>query len=129
MENATATVLNPVADVVDYLMLTGKFGAVLRELSARKVAAATARKSGFAVSEKELQDAADDYRRASRLLNASETIAWLKSTRISPETFEDFIETSVLVDRFKDWLKQKAGEADRGRGRDELYEEWVATAI
>ena len=93
-----------VAEVVDYLRMTGQFSPALREVVQRKITAEAAKKARMKVSNGELQKAADTFRVANGLNKASDTDAWLKSNGVSLEAFEEFLEANLLINKFKDAL-------------------------
>ena len=125
-----------VAEVVDYLRITGGFAPALREVLGRKVAADAARKSGLKVSAKELQRAADAFRVANGLKKAGDTEAWLKGNGISLDALESFLETSLLIAKLKDALEKKtpkrkylATPGVRESIREMIYQDWLAKAL
>ena len=99
-----------VAEVVDYLRINGDFAPALAEVVKRKVAADAARKSGLKVTAAELQRAADGFRAIRDLLKASDTERWLKANGITVDALESYLETNILVSKFKDHLARKAGK-------------------
>jgi hypothetical protein len=121
-----------VAEVVDYLRINGDFTPALREVVGRKMAAEAARKAGIGISDEELQRAADVFRASRNLHKASDTESWMKSVGISAESFESYLETSLLVSKFKEHL---AGKADQKKYlalegvadtvRELIYQDWL----
>ncbi|MHB9029038.1 MAG: hypothetical protein ACYC9O_09730 [Candidatus Latescibacterota bacterium] len=121
-----------VAEVVDYLRINGDFTPALREVVSRKMAAAAARKAGIVISDDELQRAADVFRASRNLHKASDTESWMKSVGVTAESFESFLETSLLVSKFKEHL---AGQADQQKYlaleavedtvRELVYQDWL----
>ncbi len=99
-----------VAEVVDYLRMTGQFSPALREVVQRKITAEAAKKAGMRISTGELQKAADIFRVANGLHKASDTDTWLQSNGISAEAFEEFLETNLLINKFKDALGRKTAK-------------------
>jgi len=97
-----------VAEVVDYLKVTGQFAPALREVIERKITAQAARDLGLKVTAAELQKTADAFRVVSDLRKASETEAWLSSAGISLEVLENYLETNILIKKYKDALERKA---------------------
>jgi len=72
-----------VAEVVDYLRVTGRFAPALHDVVVRKVTVAAARKSRLRVTPKQLQRAADAFRAINGLSKASDTKAWLRASGIT----------------------------------------------
>jgi hypothetical protein len=125
-----------VAEVVDYLRMTGQFSPALREVVQRKITAEAAKKSKIKVSNGELQRAADAFRVANGLNKASDTDRWLKSNGISLEAFEEFLETNLLVNKFKDALEKKTAKGKylaspgvKESVKEMIYQDWLAKAM
>lgn len=121
-----------IEEVVSYIRLTGKFGPELRDLVRRKIIREGAVNSGLKVTGGELQQAADDFRNANDLHSSKATENWFKSNGVSIEAFEEFIETNLLITKFKDELMKKADKEKyySSKGiqswiRDMIFEEWV----
>ena len=121
-----------VAEVVDYLKMTGGFRPALREVVARKVTAQSAKERGLKVTDKELQKAADAFRLINGLSKSSDTQNWLKSNGISIEVFEDFLETNILISSFKDKLEKTTDKKDyivsegiKESIREMIYQDWL----
>ncbi len=125
-----------VAEVVDYLRITGRFAPALREVVQRKITAEAAKKSKIKVSNGELQKAADTFRVANGLTKASDTERWLKSNGITLEAFEEFLETNLLINKFKDALEKKtakgkylASQGIKESVKEMIYQDWLAKAM
>jgi len=125
-----------VSEVVDYLRVTGRFAPALREVVERKITADAARKSGLKVSTKQLQSAADTFRAMNGLAKASETEKWLRQNGLTIEAFEDYLETNLLINLFKNKLEKKAGAAKYLKAtiiketiREMIYKDWLAQAL
>jgi hypothetical protein len=125
-----------VAEVVDYLRMTGQFSPALREVVQRKITAEAAKKSKIKVSNGELQRAADAFRVANGLNKSSDTDRWLKSNGISLEAFEDFLETNLLINKFKDALDKKTAKGKylaspgvKESVKEMIYQDWLAKAM
>jgi hypothetical protein len=121
-----------VAEVVDYLRITGQFSSALNEVVERKVTAEAARKSGIKVTTTQLQKSADVFRAVNDLSKASDTNKWLRSTGISVEALEGYIETNILICKFKDALNKKASKAKylstpgiEESIREMIYQDWL----
>ena len=124
-----------VTEVVDYLKLNGGFAAALGEVVKRKITADAAKKHRIKVTTKELQKAADVFRIDSGLYKASEMQNWLKSNGLSVEAFEEYLETSLLVAKFKHALVTKvkpgkylASAPIKDAVREMAYQDWFAKA-
>jgi len=125
-----------VAEVVDYLRITGQFMPLLREVVERKVTAEAARKSGKKVTTAELQKASDVFRAVKDLGKASDTARWLRSNGISVETLEEYLETNILISKLKDTLEKKASKTKyiaspsiQESIRDMIYQDWLKSQL
>jgi len=121
-----------VAEVVDYLRIRGDFTPALREVVGRKVAAQNAIKAGIVVTDEELQRAADVFRASRGLHKASDTESWMKSVGLTDESLESFLETSLLVSKFKDHLANNTDKAKyfklegvQDTVRELIYQDWL----
>ena len=122
-----------VAEVVDCLRITGKFTPSLREVVTRKVTAEAAKKRGIRVTTTELQKAADAFRAVNDLSKASDTARWLRSNGISLEVLEEYLETNILISKFKDALEKKTSKAKylstpgiKESIREMIYQDWLS---
>lgn len=125
-----------VADVVDYLRLTGRFAPALKEVIIRKTTAEAARKQRLRVTTKQLQKAADTFRLMFGLTKARDTAAWLKANGITVETFEAYLETNILISKYKDYLNKKTAKTKYQRSKDikeavreMIYQDWLKKAL
>lgn len=65
----------------------------------RRLAAKKARRRGKKITVSELQRAVDDFRLARRLTKARTFRRWLKTLGVSLDEFEEFLETSLLMEK------------------------------
>jgi parvulin-like peptidyl-prolyl isomerase len=87
------------AEFVRVLKLTGQFETLLEQFVRDRLAALGARKAGIQVSEAEIQERADQFRRVRGLHRASDTNKYLDAMRVSVEEFEAFIANSVYQEK------------------------------
>src|SRR5262245_51900105 len=87
------------AEFVRTLKLTGQFESLLEQFVRDRLAVLGAKKVGIQVSEAEIQERADQYRRVRGLHRASDTNKYLDAMRISLEEFEAFITDSLYQER------------------------------
>jgi parvulin-like peptidyl-prolyl isomerase len=87
------------AEFVRILKLTGQFEALLEQFVRDRLAALGARKAGIQVSEAEIQERADQFRRVRGLHRASDTNKYLDAMRIRLEEFEAFITDSLYQEK------------------------------
>lgn len=125
-----------VGEVVDYMRMTGKFVPALREVVTRKITAEAAKEAGKKVTTKELQKAADNFRLVNGLAKSSDTEVWLDETGISVEFLEEFLETNLLINKFKEHLEKKAQRNKylsspeiKDSVTEMIYQEWLASAL
>jgi hypothetical protein len=120
-------------EVVDYSRLMGTFVPTLRNVVERKVTADAAKKGGIKISKEELQRGADTFRHVNGLNSAKATKEWMSRNGISQDFLEEFLETNLLVSKFKDKLVKEAERAKyldhpkvKELLRNVVYQDWVA---
>ena len=91
------------------LKLTGQFEALLEQFVRDRLAALGARKAGIKVSEAEIQERADQFRRVRGLHRASDTNKYLDAMRISLDEFEAFITDSLYQEKLMQQGLQRPG--------------------
>jgi parvulin-like peptidyl-prolyl isomerase len=87
------------AEFVRNLKLTGQFEALLEQFVRDRLAVLGARKAGIQVSEAEIQERADQFRRVRGLHRAADTNKYLDAMRISVEEFEGFIKNGLYQEK------------------------------
>ena len=87
------------AEFVRILKLTGQFEALLEQFVRDRLAALGARKAGIQVTEAEIQERSDQFRRVRGLHRASDTNKYLDAMRVSVEEFEGFITNSLYQEK------------------------------
>jgi len=125
-----------VDEVVQHLRLTGEFAPAQQVVLCRKATALAAKKAGLKVTAGQLQKAADAWRVANGLIKASDTEAWLAANDLSVDALETYLETSLLVEKFKDDLDKKtskkkylASKEIKEAVREMIYEDWLAKTM
>jgi len=88
-----------VAEFLRTLKLTGQFKALLEQFVQDRLLALAGRKAGIQVSEAEIQERAEQFRRMRGLHRASETNKYLDAMRISLEEFEAFITDTLYQEK------------------------------
>ena len=136
MAKKSADIEVAVAEVVDFLRITGGFAPALREVVQRKVAADAAQKAGLKVTKAQLQKAADAWRLATGLNKAKDTEAWLAANGVSVDALEEYLETNLLMSKLKDKLESKTAkkkyldsEGIKDTVRQMIYDDWLAKAL
>jgi peptidylprolyl isomerase len=86
-------------EFVRSLKLTGQFEALLDQFVRDRLAALAAKKAGIQVSEAEVQERANQFRRVLGLHRASDTNRYLDAMRISLEQWESFITESLYQEK------------------------------
>jgi len=87
------------AEFVRTLKLTGQFEALLEEFVRNRLTVLGARKAGIQVSEAEIQERADQFRRVRSLHRASDTNKYLDAMHITLDEFEAFITASLYQEK------------------------------
>ena len=136
MAKITPEIEVAVAEVVDYLRITGGFAPALREVVQRKVTVDAAQKAGIKVTKAQLQKAADAWRLANGLNKADDTEAWLAANGVTVDALEDYLETNLMMSKFKDQLEKKtakkkylSSEGIQESVRQMIYADWLAKAM
>jgi len=91
-------------DVISRLKLNGAWYGVLAELSGEAQLLQKADQLGLSVSDDELQQEFDDFRRARELEQADDTHKWLNSAGITVEQVESGLEVGILADKLAEKL-------------------------
>ena len=127
-----------VAEVVNYLRVTGGFAPALQEVVERKLAAEAAARARVKVSDEELQRAADVFRHTNGLSKAQDTHAWLDAHGVPLEYLEEYLQTNLLVAKLKEHLEKKASASAKKylsnpgvkeKIREIVYQEWLTEAL
>lgn len=125
-----------VAEVIDYMRITGTYLPLLREVIIRKLVEKAANEKKIKISDAELQKGADTFRIMHGLYKKETMNKWLDSTGITVEKFENYIETNLLMSKLKDELFKKAGKdklsdnsAVNDLMREIAYNQWLEKAL
>jgi len=125
-----------VAEVVDYLRITGVFAPALDNVVKRKLTVQEAKRKGIEIVADELQAAADAFRGANNLESASDTNAWLEANGVSLDSFEDYIETNLLISKFVDTLERDVNRESlvdsqllRKHLRQVVFNSWIEKTL
>ena len=86
-------------EFVRVLKLTGQFETLLEQFVRDRLAVLGARKSGIQVTEDEIQERANQFRRVRGLHRASDTNKYLDALRVSVEEFESFISDGIYQEK------------------------------
>jgi parvulin-like peptidyl-prolyl isomerase len=81
------------------LKLNGQFEKLVEQFVRDRLTVLAARKQGILVSEQEIQERADQFRRVHGLHRASDTNKYLDAMRISLEEFEAFVADSLYQEK------------------------------
>ncbi len=81
------------------LKLNGTFDGLVTDLVRDKVAALAAQREGVEIDDDELQQRADDYRRALGLHRAKDTMEYFNKLGVSVDDFEQYIRESLLKEK------------------------------
>lgn len=88
-----------VADFVRTLKLTGQFDALIEQIVRDRLTVQAAKKAGIQVSEQDIQERADQFRRARGLHRSVDTNKYLDAMHVSLDEFEAFISDSLYQER------------------------------
>lgn len=90
------------------LKLSGKFDGLVEQLVTDRLTVLAAKKQGITVSEQEVQDRADQFRRVRSLHRMSDTNKYLDAQRVSLDEFETFISDSLVQEKM---MQKVCGDA------------------
>lgn len=88
-----------VADFIRTLKLSGQFEGLIEQLVRDRLTVQAAKKAGIRVTEQEIQERADQFRRARGLHRAADTNKYLDALHVSLDEFEAFISDSLYQER------------------------------
>lgn len=88
-----------VADFLRTLRLSGQFDGLIEQIVRDHLTVQAAKKAGLRVSEQEIQERADQFRRARGLHRAADTNKYLDALRVSLDEFEAFIADSLYREK------------------------------
>ena len=121
-----------VAEVADFLRITGRFSRALREVVTRKVAVAAAKKMKFRVTTAQIQKTSDTFRMMHNLVRASDPKRWLRANGMTVEALEEYLETNLLINKLKDTLEKKTAKKKylsspliKESVRELIYKDWL----
>jgi putative peptide maturation system protein len=98
-------------EVVDFLRGRDRLAPLVEEAVDHIVAVRAARELGIEATDPELQRAADAFREARELHEASRTFAWLEERGLTIDDFERMVEEDVLVEKLRDRIASERAEA------------------
>jgi peptidylprolyl isomerase len=88
-----------VAELLQALKLTGQFEGLIEQLVRDRITVLGARKQGVRVSEEEIQERADQFRRVRGLHRASDTNKYLDALGVGLDEFEAFLTDSLYQEK------------------------------
>jgi peptidylprolyl isomerase len=88
-----------VAEFIRTLKLSGQYEGLIEQLVRDRLTVQAARKMGLRVSEDEIQERADQFRRVRGLHRAADTNKYLDAMRVSLDEFEAFITDSLYQEK------------------------------
>jgi parvulin-like peptidyl-prolyl isomerase len=88
-----------VSDFVRILKLSGQFDALIEQIVRDHLTVQAAKKVGVRVSEQDIQERADQFRRARGLHRAADTNKYLDAQHVSLDEFETFIADSLYQEK------------------------------
>lgn len=91
-----------VADFIRTLKLTGQYEGLIEQLVRDRLTVQAAKKAGLRVSEEEIQERADQFRRVRGLHRAVDTNKYLDAMRVSLDEFEAFIIDGLYQEKMMD---------------------------
>jgi len=99
-------------EVMKYLVLNRMSFRIYCEIIMNKEVVKKAKDLGIQVSDEQLQEFSDSYRKVTGLQSADDTFNYLKKEGLTLDDFEAYCETKILMDLIKDHLADKKGMED-----------------
>jgi peptidylprolyl isomerase len=96
-----------VAELLQTLKLTGQFEGLIDQLARDRITVLAARKQGVRVSDEEIQERADQFRRVRGLHRASDTNKYLDALGIGLDEFQAFLADGLYQEKM---MQQVCGE-------------------
>ena len=87
------------SNILDYLKVSCKLALVVQDTVRHQIISDAARLAGIVVSDRELQQAADDFRIKYDLYNPATTWEWMSSNYLTGDDFEKLIYESILTSK------------------------------
>ena len=95
-------------DFIQLLKLSGRFEGLMEEILKDQLTVHAAKRAGIQVTEDELQERADQFRRAHGLHRAKETMEYLDALGVGIEDFEGFISDMLYQEKMTEQLASDA---------------------
>lgn len=94
-------------DFIRLLKLSGRFDGLMEDILKDQLTVHSARKAGIQLSEEEIQERADQFRRAHGLHRAKETVEFFDALGVTVDEFESFITDMLYQEKM---MEQVASE-------------------
>jgi len=88
-----------VADFIRVLKLTGQYESLIEQVVRDRLTVQAAKKMGLRISEEDIQERADQFRRVRGLHRAADTNKYLDAMRVTLDEFEAFIVDSLYQEK------------------------------
>ncbi len=95
-------------DFIRFLKLSGRFEGLMEDILKDQLTVHAAKKAGISVSDEEIQERSDQFRRVHGLHRAKETMEFLDSLSVSVDELEAFLTDMLYQEKMKEQL---AGES------------------
>lgn len=114
LEKIALPEINPATDeeILTYLRRSFQIDKIAAGAEREVMILSICEKLGITVSEEEVQKAGDDFRTQNKLLEVSDTLAWLNKQRITVEDWTYGIRASLLTQKLKEHLFSDAIDND-----------------
>jgi peptidylprolyl isomerase len=99
-------------DLLKLLKLDGRFENLMEDILRDKLAVLAAKKSGVALTDEEVQEKADQYRRVHGLHRARETNDYLDALGVSLDDFESFLMDTLYLEKMMAQVSNEAAIQD-----------------
>ncbi len=94
-------------DVLNFLKFNNEIGELAQKVVNRRVTVNGAKKMGLSVSDQELQDAADAFRKMTRMFEAKATVQWLEAMKTDMDGWEKYLEEQLFKVKVMDTVSDE----------------------
>lgn len=87
------------SEIINHLKLSSQINRILEGVATCQIIESKAAELGIEISDRELQQAADDFRLTHNLHNIEATWQWLQKNHLSMDDFEALIRTNIITNK------------------------------
>lgn len=114
---------------ITLLKLTGRFDGLMEDILKDKLTVHAAKRAGLQLSEEEIQERADLFRRAHGLQRAADTLEYFNAIGISLEDFESFITDALYREKMNTNIADESAVNDYFQANSPQFDSVVISHI